>query len=223
MARSRPSERNHPSMTNTRSIAQLQSDWFGLSDLDRARAVLAINQAGISIRKIAKQLHLSESLLRHLLQALQAPASDLDLARQGKISTNELVRRAKSTSLRRAEDRPAAALARAREIPEAADLICGWLLQTQLYGPARQMIVKEVQRKFLFMKEAGLHPSVAAPPAMPAFQIIERTQPPALKGNSIDIIGWFAQWLTQWSFFAFPNEDVRDNALGLALERQAKR
>lgn len=223
MARSRPSERNHPSMTNTRSIAQLQSDWFGFSDLDRASAILAINQTGISIRKFANQLHLSESLLRHLLQALQASAGDLDLARQGKISTNELVRRAKSTSLRRAEGRPAAALARAQEIPEAADLICGWLLQTQLYGPAREMIVKEVQRIFLTMKEAGLHPSAVAPPGTPVSQIIKRTKPPNLVDDSIDIIGWFVQWLTRWSFFAFHDEDVRDTALGLALERQAKR
>ena len=72
-------------MNNTPSISQLQADWFGFSDLDRARAVLAINQTGISIRRIAAQLQISESLLRHLLQALQAPASDQDLARQGKI------------------------------------------------------------------------------------------------------------------------------------------
>ena len=210
-------------MTSTPSIAQLQSDWFGFSDLDRARAVLAINQTGISIRKIADQLHLSESLLRHLLQALQAPASDLDIARQGKISTNELVRRAKSTSLRRSEDRPGEALARAQEIPEAADLICGWLLQTQLYGPAREMIVKEVKRNFLMLKEAGLHPSVAAPSDKHASQIIEQTKPPALTDDRIDMIAWFARWLCRWSIFAFPNEDVRDNALGLALERQPKR
>ena len=83
-------------MTNPPSIAQLQIDWFKFSDLDRARAVFDINQSGISIRKVAAQLHLSESLLRHLLQALKAPASDRDLARQGKISTNELARRAKA-------------------------------------------------------------------------------------------------------------------------------
>ena len=43
--------------------------------------------------KVAAQLQFSESLLRHLLLALQAPACDRDLARQGKISTNELARR----------------------------------------------------------------------------------------------------------------------------------
>jgi transposase-like protein len=88
-------------MENTPSIAQLQSDWFRFSDLDRASAVLTINQSGISIRKVAAQLHLSESLLRHLLQAFQAPAGDLVLAGQGKMSTNELVRRGKAAGHRR--------------------------------------------------------------------------------------------------------------------------
>jgi hypothetical protein len=37
-------------MTNIPAIAQLQSDWFRSSDLDRASAVLTINQSGISIR-----------------------------------------------------------------------------------------------------------------------------------------------------------------------------
>ena len=71
-------------MKNTPSITQLQEDWHKLPDLERARAVQAIvSRSGLSIPKIAAQLQLSESLLRHLLQALQAPASDRDLARQG--------------------------------------------------------------------------------------------------------------------------------------------
>lgn len=63
-------------MINTPSTAQLRSDWFGFSDLDRASAVLAIHLSGVSIRGVAAQLHLSESSLRHLLQALKAPARD---------------------------------------------------------------------------------------------------------------------------------------------------
>ena len=46
------------------AVADLQAHWFKLSDLDRARAVFSIKQSGISIRNIARQLHLSESLLR---------------------------------------------------------------------------------------------------------------------------------------------------------------
>jgi AraC-like DNA-binding protein len=207
-------------MTNNPSIAQLQSDWFKFSDLDRATAVLGIKQTGISIRSIAAQLHLSEPLLRHLLQALQAPACDQDLAREGKISTNELVRRAKAF-LRPAKHDETLTIDRDREIRIAADMICDWLLQTQLNRPAREAIVKEVQHKFLAMKEAGFHPSVAPHSDTPASKIIERAKPPALTDDSIDIVAWFAQWLCTWSFFAFPDEDIRETALDLARQMQA--
>jgi hypothetical protein len=112
---------------------------------------------------------------------------------------------------------------RDRETRIAADLICDWLLQTQLFGPAREAIVKEVQHKFLIMKEAGRHPSAVAPPGTPVSLIIGRTKPPALIDDSIDIVAWFAQWLCQWSFFAFPAQDIRDAALESARQKQAER
>jgi len=205
-------------MTNTPSIVQLQSDWFKLSDLDRASAVLTINQSGISIRKVATQLKLSESLLRHLLYALQAPAGDQVLAREGKISTNELVRRARPSQRRSPHHSATLELERAQKIHEATDLICDWLLQTKMFAPVREMIVKEAQRKFLAMKEARLLPSLAAPHDTPVSQIIKRAKPPA--DDTIDIVAWFAQWLCKWSFFAFPDENVRAAALDLALEKQ---
>ena len=205
-------------MTNTPSVAQLQSDWFKLSDLDRARAVLTINQSGISIRKVATQLRLSESLLRHLLQALQAPACDRVLAQEGKISTNELIRRAKAGSRLSAKGREKLVIDRDLETRSAADLICDWLLQTKMFAPVREMIVKEVQRKFRTMKEARLHPSVVALTEALVSQIIKRVKPHA--DDSIDIVAWFAQWLCKWSFFAFPDENVRAAALDLALEKQ---
>ena len=211
-------------MINVPSISQLQSDWFKLSDLDRARAVLTIKQSGISIRKVADQLQLSEPLLRHLLQALQAPASDQVLARQGKISTNELVRRAKAVCLRpSAQQREGIVLERTLQPGKAADLICDWLLQTQLFGPAREMIIKEAQREFFAMKEAGFRPSLAAPSGMPTSQIIKRVKPPALTDDRIDIVAWFAHWLCRWSFFAFPDEGIRDTALDLARQMQFER
>jgi transposase-like protein len=208
-------------MTNTLSIAKLQTDWFKFSDLDRAGAVLAIKQTGISIRSIAAQLHLGESLLRHLIQTLQAPASDQDLARQGKISTNELARRAKA-GLHPAKHNVTLTIDREREIRVAADLICDWLLQTNLFGPALEMIVKEVQRKFRIMKDVGLHPTADAPPGTSVSRIIERTEPPALTDDSTDVVSWFARWLCRWSLNAFPNEDVRDSGLSLALEKKRR-
>jgi hypothetical protein len=110
-------------------------------------------------------------LLRHLLKALRAPACDQTLARQGKISTNQLVRRAKAVLARRCTDqlRKNSVVDRDREIRAAADLIYNWLPREQLFGPALEMIVKEVQLKFRLMKEAGLHPSVVATPGNVSF------------------------------------------------------
>ena len=181
------------------------------------RAVLAIKQTGISTRKIAAQLHFSESLLRHLLKALPASAGDQDLARQGKISTNELVRRAES-GLRPNKNHEMLAIDRDREIRRAADLINDWLLQVPLFGPARKMILEEAQRKFRMMREAGLRPSAVAPPGTTVSQIISRSRPAPFT-DDIDIIAWFAKWLCKWSFYAFPDEEIRDGGLRLALEK----
>ena len=148
-------------MKNTLSIAQLQEDWHRLSDLERARAVQAIiSRSGLSIRKIAAQLQLSESLLRHLLQALQAPSSDRDLARQGKISTNELVRRAKAAGLHRSPDNNSEAreLERVQETREAADLICDWLAERGQQGSYGKQILKEVRHEFAFREQDGSLP-----------------------------------------------------------------
>jgi len=64
------------------AIERLKRDWTRLSDVDRALAVRAINQSGLSTRGIARQLQRSESSLRNLLKALHAPAADLAAARQ---------------------------------------------------------------------------------------------------------------------------------------------
>ena len=77
-----------------------------------------------------------------------------------------------------------------------------------------------MQRKFLMMKEAGLHPPAVAPPGMIVSQIIARTKPPAFTDDSIHIVAWFAQWLCRWSFYAFLDEEIRDAGLSLALEKQ---
>ncbi|HMH15686.1 MAG TPA: hypothetical protein VK578_21480 [Edaphobacter sp.] len=123
---------------------------------------------------------------------------------------------------RSVKHRETSALDRDRETRIAADLICDWLLQTELNRAAREAIVKEAQRKFRMMKEAGRHPSAIAPPGTPVSRIIERTEPPALTDDSIDAVSWFARWLCRWSLNAFPEENVRDSGLSLALEKQRR-
>ncbi len=78
------------------AISSLRENWHHLHDVDRALAVREIIQLGVSRRRLAREIGISEGLFRHLLKALEAAPSDIELARQNAISTNELVRRARS-------------------------------------------------------------------------------------------------------------------------------
>ena len=206
------------------SVSELQTEWKNLHDLDRAIAVRDLHHSGIPIRRIASQLQKSEASLRRLLKMLNAPAVDRLLFRKEKITGNELVRRAEAAGLRRAaRRRESIEQKRKRQTLKAADHISKWLLETQLNGPNCEMIVDEVRREFA-MREADK--SLPLPPtvSLPVAEIIRRSRPPELtEDNKIDIVGWFAQWLCRWSFFAFSDEEIRDNALDIALARQCKR
>ena len=72
-------------MKRIRSIAELRTDWINLHDLDRAKAVRDLHNAGVSIRQVAAHLQKPESSLRRLLTALDAPVEDRALARKGLI------------------------------------------------------------------------------------------------------------------------------------------
>jgi hypothetical protein len=203
------------------SISQLQSNWFQLHDLDRARAVAAIRRSGTSIRKIADGLGFSESNLRHLLVALKASPEDKDLARRNQISTNELVRRAQAANMRRAErHREVLALERDEAAQKGADLICNWLLKTGLHGPSCAMIVDEARRRLASDEAAGIVPKVSKPLDLTIDEIIRRRRPDDLNDPTMDTISWHAEWLLRWAFWAFPDDQLRWTALDLALKGQ---
>src|SRR5690348_11077341 len=75
-------------------VAELRSQWAKLEDLDRADAVFSLYQAGISLRRLARELNCSDALLRRLIRARNASAEDRALSKEGGISTRELARRA---------------------------------------------------------------------------------------------------------------------------------
>jgi hypothetical protein len=219
----RPIKRSHHTMESIPSIAQLQSDWFGFSDLDRASAILAIKQTGISTRKVAAELHLSESLLRHLLLALQAPASDRDLARQGKITTNELARRAKAVGLLRLPDNSEAIeLERVQATRIATDLICDWLAKHGQQGSYGKQILEEVRREFASRELDGSLPLCPKHAETPLHKIILRSKPGRPIDDNATAIRWHHEWLFRWTYHAFPDKDIRDAALDLALQKQQR-
>jgi hypothetical protein len=198
-------------------IQQLNHNWNTLSDLDRARAVSNIkNTSDVSNYFLAHKLPVSEPTLRRLLTALEAPAQDLVLARAGKISTNDLVRRAKAARVERSQQQLQS------EADKGADLICTWLHSTKLNGPSCEIILNEVRGEL-----AERHNLDALPPRAPANnlsvdEIIRRSKPPALT-EDIDITAWYADWLFRWSFFAFPNCNIQSEALDDALRRVEKK
>jgi len=207
------------------TIEQLRSEWINLHDLDRAKAVRAIHKDGTSIRQIANQLHKPDSGLRRLLDALDAPVEDRLLARNGQITTSELVRRSRAAGrARAAKNNEELKLERGRQTLHAADLICKWLVETQMYGPDCKQALDDVKRKLQGIIPAELLPTIQASPDTPIDQIIEQTKPPAFKEEyKFDIAGWFTEWLYNWTFYAFHDVGVRDNALDLAIKRLGPR
>ena len=207
--------------TTSSAVADLQSQWHTLPDLDRAKAVLAIKQSGISTRQIAQHLDCSDSLLRHLLAALQAPPADRLLLRQGKISTNELVRRSKAAGIRRSSmHREAREFERAQASRQACRTICGWLAAERISKPYGEQIVDEARRLFAQAEQDGKFPPGAAPADMPTAEIINRCRPAELKTDAFSFIARYAWWLTRWTYYAFTDISVRDTALDLALDKQ---
>jgi len=200
-------------------IHQLQNNWAKLGDLDRAKAVKTIHRSGMSIRNIATQLNCSDALLRHLLIALEAPIEDRVLAREGKISTNELVRRAKAAGREReAQHREEVALERERAARQAANKIKNWLAGHSLHAPSCERVIEDVRWDYaLHDSRKDLPPSpknleIALP------DLIDRCRPVFPRGDNAEDLNWYRDWLCRWTYYAFPDPYIRDTALDIALE-----
>ena len=203
------------------SIAEVQADWAKLCDLDRAKAIKSIIRSGMSIRQIATHLNCSDSLLRHLLSALDAPIEDRVLARQGKISTNDLVRRAKAAGLKRkARHREEVALERERSARHGANQISNWLAEHSLQGGRGEHVIEDVRWEYACREFDGSLPQFAASVETGLNELIGRCKPTRPMDDNADFLNWFHEWLCRWTFFAFPDPYVRDSALDIALERE---
>ena len=206
------------------AISDLQSKWDTLCDLDRARAVRAIHQTGTSLRELAKALKRSPSLLRHLIEALEAPPEDQFLARQGKLSTNQLVRRAQVAGIdRAAKQREAHQFERTQASLNGCRAICDWLEDEGISGPSGAQIVNEARRTLAIADENNTLPRDAAPRGMPMTDIIQRCRPAEPNTDAINFVAWFAHWLALWAAYSLPDSWVCYKAIELALENQLRR
>ena len=173
------------------SIAELRSNWIELSDLDRANEINIIRHTNVSIRKIATGFQCSESLLRHLLNCLEASPQDQELARHNRISTNELVRRGKAAKEKRMAPPPDVVEAK-REVSarEGADLICNWLAAGN-FNCHHQEIIIERARDVIEECDRDLSlPAISKHSAIPPALIISRTKPTRPRGEGVALIDW---------------------------------
>jgi transposase-like protein len=209
---------------NSSALANLQLHWPELDDLDRAKAVRTIKRSGVSVREIARHLPVSEALLRHLLQALQAQPEDQILARRGKISTNDLIRRAKAArtnrevALREAEERK-----RVQKSIAGCKAICKWLVSEGLSVPCSEQIIGEARRGLAIAEQNGRLPNITAPAKKSVSKIIQLSRPPEENTDETIYVAWFALWLRSWAFYSMPDSWVRYKAIELALSEQYKR
>jgi lambda repressor-like predicted transcriptional regulator len=214
-----------PHMTKPSSaLADLQSNWHTLHDLDRGRSVFAIHRNGISLRELARKLNCNESLLRRLLKAIQAPVEDQLLARQGTISTSELIRRAKAAEIRRtANEHEALELERTQNAVRGSKAICAWLVKEQVSGGYGEQIHCEAQRHLAEAEQTNRFPLGAAPADLPVEEIIRMCKPAGPTTDAVDRVARFAYWLAVWAYYAITDSCVRYRAFELALNAQFKR
>lgn len=69
--------------------------------------------------------------------------------------------------------------------------------------------------------DGSLPPQVPEDPKLSSEELIRKWRPiPTRPDGGATSISWYHQWLFRWSFYAFPDSEIRDLALDLALERQ---
>jgi len=205
-------------MTDTSfAIADLQSRWHILHDLDRAQAIKSIHQAGVSLRKLASFLNCSSSLLTHLLQAGQARLEDRVLARRGELSTRALVRRARATGTRRtALHREAIALDIEQTAIQDSRSILNWLAEQDVTDADREQIIKRA-RLYVSLVE-GIFPlsPVAMSACIPADKTVRVQWPVQSDLAETGLVAGFARQLAHWALDGVSDPQIRQRAFELA-------
>jgi hypothetical protein len=208
----------------SQALSSLEKKWPDLrNDVDRATALEPVHRKGVPYRLLAENLGCSASRVRYLCQAARAPVPDRLQAGRGKISTRELVRRSKEAEkLASAKELDVLDQQRTKEATKGAEMIGDWLKTKLGFAGIREKVIDEARRILAENKWSGTLPNCAPPSGTTVETIIERTRPPRSVNPDSDSIGWVADWLARWVFFAFPNEVVRDRALNIALDKEIK-
>jgi hypothetical protein len=209
-------------MTDTGSaVADLQSRWHTLCDLDRARAVQSLRQDGMTLRALAAQLNCSPSLLSHLLRAGQARVEDRELARCGAISTRELARRAGSSGNRNASTQhEGVAFDGERAATQASRAITRWLDEEKIAIVDRDRVIEQARLHVINADRSAVGPMGADLPDIPIDEVIRLFRPAHTETDRDRSVAWFAEWLAQWTLYGILDDMVRTRALELAQDER---
>jgi hypothetical protein len=210
---------NTPRIPTT--FEDLRARWATLHDLDRAESVKSIKKCGMSLRSLAKELVCcSDSHIRYLLAAAKAPMPDRMLARQGKISTRELVRRYDTAAKAEAEKtRASEEERRVKESRNWSTRICRWLQELNLAWAHQENVLEETRRELMLAELSGTLPKSDVPKGVALKTIIYRTRPSESGWEQALWIYFYITWLAHWTVFAIPDQIVRDTAIAEALVR----
>ncbi|MGB0124409.1 MAG: hypothetical protein WBP63_13295 [Silvibacterium sp.] len=203
------------------AIADLQKNWHRLHDVDRAPAVEALIQSGISGRSLAKYLNCSDATIRRLRKTLQAIPEDRERARRGEISTNELARRAEANqAVCEARQREASERKRAGEAAKWSREILIWFKADNSRSGYAECILEEA-RKRVGTGETGDLRRKDFPKGMKLPEIIDSCRPKHTPDELF--VSWFANWLLAWSYQVISDASIWWDSLDQAWKRVCSR
>jgi len=205
------------------AIVDLQSRWHTLKDPDRGLAIASILRSGVSGRSLAAKLNCSEATVRRLYRCSKASAEDLELARQGMISTSELIRRIEKAEINQQRlDKQDAERSSLQRIATAKDAILNWLAADPASKANAEQIVSEARRRMMWAEETGGMPQSKVPVTWTRDQIIASSRPAHRDADELDV-SWFARWICEWLFHSVPNRNERWSAVDQELSHVSSR
>jgi AraC-like DNA-binding protein len=203
------------------AVADLQSRWLHICDLDRAEAVHSIQQDGMSLRELARNLKCSPSLLSHLLRAAQAPAADRARARRGEMSTRALARAAATAGTRCTERHPEAiAFERERAAFQAIRMIMEWLSEEGVTSADHVQIIEQARLHVLRANQAAVGWQKAFLEEMLLKEVVRQRRGAHIETSARRSPEWFALRLALWTLREISDDRMRDKALKLAIGDQ---
>ena len=208
------------------AIAELKARWPKLKHvLDRADAIFDIHQAGVSLRRLARELNCSDKTLRNLLQARLASPEDRRFARQNKISTRALIRRAAG----REQPQPprsteAARFERTKTALHVSQVIRDWVEKSGLNEIHQMQVIEEARHILKKAEERGKLPRGEAPRDLREADIIMHCYPKEPKPADTELaelICWHGRWMAISTYYLIPDDRGWDEALAMLI-RQLK-